>query len=51
MGFWHPLEQVAGEMDPAALPAAALEHPTDRFVEALMGTADHELDASEPAFF
>jgi hypothetical protein len=36
-------------MDPATLPAAALQHPADGVGEALVGIADHELDASEAA--
>jgi hypothetical protein len=36
-------------MDPAALPAAGLQHPPDRVGEAHVGVADHQLDASEAA--
>ena len=38
-------------MDPATLPAAALQHPSDGVGEALVGIADHQLDASEAALF
>jgi len=51
MGFGHRLEQVPGEMHPAALPAAALQHPADRVDQAAVGIADHELDLSEAALF
>ena len=51
MSFWHRLEQVPGEMDPAALPAAALQHSADRVGEAPVGIADDELDPCESALF
>ena len=51
VGFWHPLQQVPGEMDPAALPAAALELASDRLGEAHVGIAHHELDASQAALY
>jgi hypothetical protein len=51
MGLGHPLQQVPGEMDPTALPAAALQHPPDGFGEALVGIADHQLHPSEAALF
>ena len=51
VSFWNPLQQVPGEMDPAALPAAALELASDRLGQAHVGVAHHELDASQAAFF
>jgi len=47
-GFWHFDQQVAGEMDPAALPPAALEAAGDRLLEAGMGVADHQLHPCQP---
>jgi hypothetical protein len=55
----NPLQQVSGVgeafreavMDPAALPAAALQHPPDCVGEAHVGVTDHQLDPSEAAFF
>jgi len=45
----HSLEQVSGEMDPAALPVAALQLPADGLGQADVRVADHELDPSEAA--
>jgi hypothetical protein len=49
VGFGYPLQQVAGKVHAAALPAAALQHPPNRIGEALVGVADHELDPTEAA--
>lgn len=51
MGFVNMLDQVAGKVHAEAFPPAALQHPPDRTYKALVGTADHELDLSEAAFF
>jgi hypothetical protein len=45
----NTLQQIAGEMNAAALPAAALEHAPYRLGEAHMGVTDHQLDPSEAA--
>ncbi len=42
MGSGDALEQVAGKVHSAALPAAALQHPPDDVREALVGIADHQ---------
>jgi hypothetical protein len=44
-----PLQQVAGEVDAATLPDAALQLPADGLGKAHVGVADHQLDASEAA--
>ena len=43
----HVLQQVAGEVDQAALPNAALQLVADCLGEPYMGVRDHQLDASE----
>ena len=42
-------QDVAHEVDPAALPAAALEHGAEGVHEAAVGVADDQLDAAEAA--
>jgi len=46
-GLWHVAEQVAQEMHPATLPAAALEHPLDRCRQPQVGIRDHQAGASQ----
>ena len=43
--FGDALQQVAGEMDPAALPDASLQVPADGLGEPAVGARDHQLDA------
>ena len=50
MGLWNALQQVAGEMDTAALPHTALQLPADRLGESRVGIAHHQLHASQAAF-
>ena len=47
MRFWHSLQQVAGKVHAAALPAAALEHAAYGLGQAHVGIAHYELDTSE----
>ena len=47
VSFVDALQQVAGKVDPAALPHAALQLAADRLGESCMGGRDHQLDASE----
>ena len=47
VSLWDALEQVAGEMNAAALPAAALVHAPDRLGETEVCVPDHQLDPSE----
>jgi hypothetical protein len=49
MRLGHPLQQVPRKVHAATLPAAALQHPADGVGKALVGIADHQLDASEAA--
>lgn len=44
MGFWHSLQHVAGEMDPSALPAAALDYQPDLIGEPFVCVGDLHLD-------
>ena len=51
VSFRDALEQVAGEMHPAALPHTALQLAADRLGEADVGVRDHQLDASKAPLF
>ena len=45
--FGHVRQQVAQEVHPAPLPAAALEHPPDRCRQAQVGVRDHQPGSSQ----
>ena len=45
------LQQVAGKVDPAALPHSALQLAADRLGDPCTGVRDHQLDASEASLF
>ena len=49
-GLWHFDQEVARKMDPAALPATALEAAGDRLLEAGMGVADRQPHTSQAPF-
>ena len=51
MSFGNALQQVAGKVDPAALPDAALQLPADRLGEPCMGVRDHQPDATQAPLF
>jgi hypothetical protein len=50
-GLGHVAQEVAQEVRPAPLPAAALEHALDRCRQAQVGIGDHQSGASEAALF
>ena len=51
VSFVDALQQVAGKVDPAALPHAALQLAADRLGESCMGVRDHQLDATQAPLF
>ena len=51
VGHGDALQQVAGKVNTAALPDAALQLPADRLGEPAVGIGDHQLDATQAPLF
>ena len=51
LSLGYGLQEVPGEMDPAALPGAALKHAAHGFGQADVGIGDHQPHAREAALF
>jgi hypothetical protein len=51
LGFGHRLQEVAREMDAAALPGAALEHAAHGLGQTDVGIGDHQPDTSQTVLF